>query len=69
MKKYQVNLFEPHIKMILEALQRNEIDSRLVDFILVQTKMQDLSRESDQLQRAYDKHLSSYETRATGAQH
>lgn len=69
MRKYQLNLFEPHIKMILEALQRNEIDSRLVDFIVVQTKLQDLSRESDQLQRAYDKHLSSYESKQQGAQH
>lgn len=61
MKKYQINLFEAHLKTINTLLQEHSVDPRLQDFIMTQVRLQDLSRESSQLQLAYDKHLSAYE--------
>lgn len=62
MKKFTINLFEPHIKQIIEALQKTDIDMRLIDFITVQVSMQKTSDELTRLNISYDKALSHYES-------
>jgi len=68
-KKYQINLFLDHIKVINDLLQRHHPDARLQDFIMTQIRMQDVNDELSSLHLTYDKHLSAYEPRQQGAQH
>jgi hypothetical protein len=69
MKKYQLNLFEPHIKLVMEALEKHCVDVRIMDFIMIQIDMQNKNEELSKLHLAYEKHLSAYEPRQQGAQH
>ena len=68
MKKYTINLFEPHIKTIMEALEKHSVDPRLQDFIMLQVDMQKKSDELARLNISYDKAYSHYENQIQNVQ-
>lgn len=60
-KKYNLVLFEKHIKEIQNALEKTQSSIRLIDFIAVQVSLQDINLESERLNNIFDKYNSEYE--------
>lgn len=62
-KKYQINLLEKHFDVLVDALHQ---EPRLLDFILVQKKMHDKSRELSELSELYEKTFDQFDAFPAG---
>lgn len=59
-KKYQVNIFEPHVDRIVKALQRDQ-QQDIVEFILAQIHMQKALHELEMCNKQVEIMTDNYE--------
>lgn len=59
-KKYQVNIFEPHVDRIVKALQRDQ-QQDIVEYLLAQIHMQKALHELEQCNKTVELLTDNYE--------